>query len=248
MNPPWGLRPACRTTGGPEPAGIADRTIDGIRNDPGKQAMSIVSYHARVGESVLTALQANSDLFFELPQKAGPAEDELFYIDKDWWALSWLLSAKAREAQKHDVVRHAIMWNERDGEKLDEAAWRAAEAREAARLGIELVDTSLMPDDPALIAVQGSGPTDERLAQISYYVFDPTKVASLSAALDHLTEADMRAHFDPKLMQEHDVAGIRWTEEEPDVLDTILIPIFNALKAFYAHAARAGQYVLVVHW
>ena len=40
------------------------------------------------------------------------------------------------------------------------------------------------------------------------------------------------------------VAGILWTEEEPDVLDTILIPIFNGLKAFYGRAARAGQYVL----
>jgi hypothetical protein len=58
---------------------------------------------------------------------------------------------------------------------------------------------------------------------------------------------DLRAHFDPQVMEDFDVAGILWTEEEPDVLDAILIPVFNGLRAFYDRAARAGQYVLVVH-
>jgi len=40
--------------------------------------------------------------------------------------------------------------------------------------------------------------------------------------------------------------GIMWTEEAPDVFDTILIPCFNRLKVFYRLAALAEQYVLVV--
>jgi Domain of unknown function (DUF1877) len=59
---------------------------------------------------------------------------------------------------------------------------------------------------------------------------------------------DLRAQFDPQVMENFDVAGFLWTEEEPDVLDAILIPIFNRLKTFYDRAARAAQYVLVVHW
>lgn len=213
--------------------------------------MSIVSYHARVDESLLDALPTNPDLFRTLPEKAGPAEAELLYIDKDWWALSWLLSAKAREEQKHEAVIFAVARHESDAENRDKAAWEAAKAREAAKLGVELVDTQLMPDDPALIAIQGRGPRDARLAEVSYYggrAIPPAEVASLSAALNRITAADLRAQFDPRTMEDLGVAGILWTEEEPDVLDTILIPIFDSLKALYDRAARAGQYVLVVHW
>ncbi len=211
--------------------------------------MSIVSYHARVSESLLGALQANPDLFWALPKKAGPDEAELFFIDKDWQALSWLLSAKAREKQKHEAVMFALALRERGREKLDRVARDAAKAQEAAKLGVEPADTELMQDDPALIAIQGRGPIDARLAELGYggRAIAPAEVATLSAALDRLTEADMRTHFDPQAMEDLDVAGILWTEEEPDVLDTILIPIFNGLKAFYDRAARAGQYVLVVH-
>src|SRR5579859_7273529 len=111
------------------------------------QPMSIVSYHARVDGSVLGALKANQDLFWELPEKAGPAEPELLFIDKDWRALSWLLSAKAREEQKQEAVQFALMRNHRGAAKLDKPAWDAAEALEASRLGVELIDTKLMPDE-----------------------------------------------------------------------------------------------------
>jgi hypothetical protein len=211
--------------------------------------MSIVSYHARVGEGFLEALRTNPDLFWELPQKAGPAEEELLFIDKDWRALSWLLSAKAREEQKHEAVQFAVMRSERGVAKSDRLPWGDARAQEASKRGIELVDTDLMPDDTALLAIEGRGPRDERLAEIGYggRVFTPAEVANLAAALDPITEDEMRVTFDPRAMEDFDVAGILWTEEEPDVLDAILIPIFNRLKAFYGRAARAGQYVLVVH-
>jgi hypothetical protein len=172
------------------------------------------------------------------------------FIDKDRRALSWLLSAKAREEQKRAAVTFAVTQRERGEEKRDKPAWEAAKAHEAAKMGVELVDTKLMPDDPALIAIEGRGPQDPRLAEISYYggrVLPPAEVARLSAALEPIGAAEMRAQFDPQAMEKFDVAGILWTEEEPDVLDTILIPIFDRLKAFYGHAARAGQYVLVVH-
>ena len=211
--------------------------------------MSIVSYHARVGESLLGSLQANPDLFWELPQKAGPAEAELLYIDKDWRALSWLLSAKAREEQKQEAVQFARMWTESSAGKFGRSPAPSAKVQKAAALVIEWVDTKRMPDDPALTAIEGRGPSDPRLAEIGYggRVFAPAEVAALSAALDNITDGDLRAHFDPQVMEDFDVAGILWTEEEPDVLDAILIPVFNGLRAFYDRAARAGQYVLVVH-
>jgi hypothetical protein len=210
--------------------------------------MSIVSYHARVSENLLGALQTNPDLFWALPQDAGPAEAELLYIDKDWRALSWLLSAKAREERKHEVAFFALK-RRPDSHDLDKAAWDAAKAREASKLGFELVDTESMPDDPALIAIEGRGPEDERLADIGLggRAFVPAEVANLTAALADIAGEDMRAHFDPQVMEELDVAGMIWTQDDPDVLDAILIPIFDRLKAFYADAARAGQYVLVVH-
>ena len=125
--------------------------------------MSVVLYHARVDESTLEALVANPDLFWELPEHAAPAGAQLLYMDKDWPALSWLLSAKAREEQKHDVVVLAVSASRKGGEDLaDPDAWEAAKAEEASKRGFQLVDTKSMPDDPALTAIRGQGPRDSR--------------------------------------------------------------------------------------
>ncbi len=211
--------------------------------------MGIVSYHARIDEKLLEEMQLNPDLFWELPDCSDSAGPGLLYLDKDWMVLSWLLSAKAREEQKDEVVTFAVIANERHtGDKLTKPAWQAAKVREAAKRGFELVDTESMPDDPALTAIQGRGPRDTRL-QIGYgpRTFIPAEVAELSTALDRITEADLRKHFDPVVMESLDVEGILWTEEEPFVLDQILIPLFDRLKVFYRRAARACQHVLVVH-
>jgi hypothetical protein len=211
--------------------------------------MSIVSYHARVDESFLGTLQTNPDLFWELPKRAGPAEAELLFIDKDWRALSWLLSAKGREEQKQEAVQFARMWTTSSAGKFGRFSGPSAKVQKTAGMVIDMVDTKLMPDDPALTAIEGRGPQDPRLAEIGYggRVFTPAEVADLSAALDGITDGDLRAQFDPQVMEDFDVAGILWTEEEPDVLDVILLPVFNRLRAFYGRATRAGQYVLVVH-
>jgi len=126
--------------------------------------MSIVSYHARVDESFLGTLQTNPDLFWELPKKAGPAEAELLFIDKDWRALSWLLSAKAREEQKQEAVQFARMWATSSVGKFGRSPGPSARVQKTAELVIELVDTKLMPDDPALTAIEGRGLRDARLA------------------------------------------------------------------------------------
>ena len=121
--------------------------------------------------------------------------------------------------------------------------------QEAARRGFQLVDTASMPDEPALIANEGRGPTGRRYPKIGLHAqtFLPDEVADLSAALDRITDADVRAHFDPVVMEALDVEGIRWTdEEESDVLERILIPSFERLRAFYRLAALAGQHVIVV--
>src|ERR1700735_1109358 len=138
------------------------------RGGSGRQALSIVSYHARVGENLLEGLRTNADQFWNLPEDAGPAEAELLFIDKDWSALSWLLSSKAREECKHDAVQLAVTLGKPGAEMLDNLAWDAAKAREASKLGIELVDTKSMADEPALIAIEGRGSRDARLAHLGY--------------------------------------------------------------------------------
>lgn len=214
---------------------------------PPKLAMSIVSYHARIDERLLETLQANPDLFWELPEHSDSAGAQLLYLDKDWSALSWLLSSKAREEQKHDL---SLMRGQNSGENFAGPDARGnAKTQAAAKLGFQLVDTESMPDDPALIAIQGRGPRDSRFQQIGFgaRTFIPHEVAGLSASLDRITDADLREHFDPVVMEALDVEGIRWTEEEEsDVLEKILIPCFERLRAFYNLAALAGQHVLVV--
>jgi hypothetical protein len=144
--------------------------------------MGIVSYHARVGDSELEALQTNPDLFWELPQRSDSAGAERLYLDKDWSVLSWLLSSKSREEQKHSVAVFALMLGRNGTEGLaNPDAWDAAKAREASKLGFQLVNTESMPDEPALIAIEGRGPRDARLNGIGYggRAFDPAEVTRL---------------------------------------------------------------------
>lgn len=211
--------------------------------------MSIVCYHARVDEIMLDALQADPDLFWKLPQIADTAGAQLLFTDKDWSALCWLLSPKAREEQKHLVVEFTVNFDRTDEDRCGgHAGWEAAKAREAAKRGVQLVETESMPDEPALTAIHGRGPRDSRFEQIGFgaRTFVPAEVADLSAALDRITDADLREHFDPEVMESLDVAGIRWTEEEPDVLDAILIPVFDRIRIFYRLASQARQHVLAV--
>ncbi len=176
--------------------------------------MSIVLYHARIDASTLEALRADPELFWDLPQHADPGSVQQLYTDKDWEALCWLLSAKAREEQKHDVVGLALSLKRKDGESR--GAWDGAKAQEAAKRGFQLVETKSMPDEPALIAIQGRGPVEGRFLEIGLHaqIFTPDEVSALSAALDRITDADLRAHFDPQMMESLDVAGILWTEED----------------------------------
>lgn len=211
--------------------------------------MSIVLYHARVDASTLEALQANPELFWELPQHAAPDGVQRLYTDKDWAALCWLLSAKAREEQKHDVVVHALSSKRNDGAgHQSREAWQAAKAEEAAKRGFQLVDTQSMPAEPALIAIQGRGPEERRRPLIGLHtqIFIPDEVFALSAALDRITEADLRQHFDPQAMESLDVAGILWTEEDSDVFEKILVPVFERIRVLFRLAAKAGQHVVVV--
>jgi hypothetical protein len=211
--------------------------------------MSIVLYHARVDESTLEALKENPDLFWELPEQGDPAGVQLLFTDKDWAALCWLLSAKAREEQKHDIAGRALSLRKNDdADHVGREAWRAAKTQEAAKWGFQLVDTESMPDEPALIAIQGRGPIERRFPRIGLHtqIFVPDEVSALSAALDRITDADLREHFDPPVMEALDVAGILWTEEEPDVFDRILVPVFGRITALFKLAAQARQHVVVV--
>jgi hypothetical protein len=81
------------------------------------------------------------------------------------------------------------MWSESDAGKFGRSPGPFAKVRKTAELVIEWVDTKLMPDDPALTAIEGRGPRDPRLAEIRYggRVFSPAEVADLSAALGSRT-------------------------------------------------------------
>ncbi|HEX4160309.1 MAG TPA: DUF1877 family protein [Rhizomicrobium sp.] len=107
-----------------------------------------------------------------------------------------------------------------------------------------------MPDDPALIVSEGRGREDRRFPKIGRHAqtFFPDEVAELSAALNQITDAGLREHFDPRVMESLGVAGILWTEEEPDVFEKILVPVLERIRELFRLAAQAGQTVIVVIW
>jgi hypothetical protein len=215
--------------------------------------MSVVAYYARVSVETLDDLRQDKDAFWSLPEmpwdlseSAPPEGVECLYLDKEWEVLAWLCSPAGRAEKRHETAHFALLRSEADREtarSVDE--FKAAMAREAAKLGFTYVDPREFPYDPILCAIQGGWEDGEGVTiaglGLSACVFDLNEVRALASALDRVDEKALRAHFDVDEMALHDLPI-----DEPSDFDEFCLPAFRRLKALYSRAANAGQSVVVV--
>jgi hypothetical protein len=215
--------------------------------------MSIIAYYVHVDEAQLQAVREQPALIWNINSDPRFPKAALFDIDKDYDVLAWLLSEKKRKEQARQIASYlAIGREEASGRAFDKAEFARVKAEELAKLGAKPQDTDALPTDAALEAIEGRGTPSQRdpklnLGMGAARVFKPEEVRKLSAALDNVTDADLRRTFDRKTMAKLDVGGMGWLEEPDSVLDEFLIPAFHRLRAFYADAAKRGHYVFVVY-
>ncbi len=215
--------------------------------------MGIVAYFARVRVDQLERLKGEPEKFWSIPDSPNFSGAELTDLDRDWEILSWLLSPKKREEQKHQTVTVAVMHRNNAREIMeDDVAWAAAMKEEQTRLGIELSEPDDLPSDAVLVAIEGRGSEEQRVQEINFglggaRLFSTDEVHSLARELAKIGPEDLRANFVPEVMEKVDVGGIGWLTEPPSVLEEFIVPRLERLKEFYKNAAGANQCVLVVY-
>ncbi|KRC84421.1 hypothetical protein ASE25_21585 [Terrabacter sp. Root85] len=75
-------------------------------------------------------------------------------------------------------------------------------------------------------------------------LLEPDIVREVAEALGVVTDAELRARFDPEEMQRLDIYPQIW--EESDILDEYLLPNVQQLRDFYVRAAAHDAAVLIV--
>ncbi len=214
--------------------------------------MSIIAHYVHVDEAQLQTVREQPALVWDINSDPRFAKAALFDIDREYDVLAWLLSEKKRKEQVRQAANYQAIQRDIAGKGLNRAEFDRVEAEELEKLGAKPEDTDALPTDPALEAIEGRGTPSQRdqklnLGMGAARVFKPEEVRKLSAALDRVTDADLRRTFDRKTMAKLDVGGMDWLEEPDSVLDEFLIPAFHRLRAFYADAANRGHYVFVVY-
>ena len=71
----------------------------------------------------------------------------------------------------------------------------------------------------------------------------PERVGDVAVLLADLPPDDLRSRFTHRAFRQAEVYPDVW--DTPDVLTTFVLPAYDALRAFYAEAAAAGDAVLV---
>lgn len=104
-------------------------------------------------------------------------------------------------------------------------------------------DWSVGDAGPAGGAILGGRPVGEDNGYGPARLLEPEAVGSVAAALGRVSDADLRARFDPVDMQRLDIYPQMW--DEPDVLEEYLMPYVAQLRDFYVRAASRGEGVLV---
>jgi hypothetical protein len=74
-------------------------------------------------------------------------------------------------------------------------------------------------------------------------LLEPELVREVAEALGVVTDAELRARFDPEEMQRLDIYPQIW--DEGDILDEYLMPNVQQLRDFYARAAARDAAVLI---
>jgi hypothetical protein len=214
--------------------------------------MGIIAYYVHVSAEQMQLLRAAPANLWQMQGDAKFEGAELYDMDKDWQIIPWLLSEKRREEQKWEIAQLAASM--RKGVSIrDRSAFEQAVEDERKRLGVttNMELTNKMPDDVALIAIEGRGSADQRDEAIDLglgpaRVLPPKEVKELSEQLAALGPDDLGRHFDRKEMARWDVGGFDWLDDDDPALE-FLITAFDKLKAFYKRAAESGHFVLIVH-
>ena len=143
--------------------------------------MGIVAYYARLSADQVQVLKHEPERLWSIRDDAGFPGAELTDLDRDWEILSWLLSAKKREEQKHQKVELAVM-RRRDAREImkDNAAWAEAMKEEQTRLGIELSEPDDLPSDTLLIAIEGRGEEEHRIQETDFGLKPTIRISHLT--------------------------------------------------------------------
>lgn len=209
--------------------------------------MGITASYARVSSSDLDGIRAEPDEFWEVEEmswdlsETAPKISERLELDKMWDNLSWLCSplGRAEAHQMAALVRIGTRIKAKD-------EFKAALAKEVARMGLIWVDPDTLPDDPILSAIQGRRGNDQKSdipdCGLHASIFTPAEVENLYSALSALNLDDLRKRFVVREIEALQLAG-DWEEYE---LEKFYLPAFQRLKTLYGRAARAGQHVIVV--
>lgn len=215
--------------------------------------MSIIAYYAHVDDAQLQTIREQPTLVWDIGSDPRFASATLFDIDRDYDVIAWLISAKKRKEQAHQVAIYRAFDRQREsGSDDDKSEFTRVLNEELQTLGVTPEDPDAIPTDAALEAIEGRDTEDQRDPEINDDLgsgrhFRPDEVRKLSEALDRVTEADLRKSFDRVEMAKFDVGRIGWLKEEDSVLDQFLIPAFRKLQAFYRQAAKSGHHVLVIY-
>lgn len=214
--------------------------------------MSIIAYYVHLTAEQMAQLRLAPEKVWQMRSDPAFAEAELFDMDKNWQVIPWLLSEKKREEQKWQraqtaaLIRRVVPLGDREGFKRV-----LAEEREKLGVTTDVATTNKMPNDPALIAIEGRGSTEQRDELISFgmggaRVFPPAEVKMLSEELSKIGAEELRRNFNRREMSRWDVGGVGWLQEKDSVLDEFLIPTFKKVQGFYNRAATSEHYVLVI--
>jgi hypothetical protein len=215
--------------------------------------MSIIAYYLHVNDTQLHAIQERPAVVWNVNSDPRFAKAALIDVDKDYEVVAWLLSEKKRKEQAHQVATFKAISHESDVK----ANWSKAEfskvvAAELQKLGLEVEDTNALDTDAVLEAIEGRGTEAQRDPKINFglgsaRVFQPNEVKKLAAALEQVSDANLRKSFNRSMMAKFEVGGMDWLDEKDSALDDFLIPAFKRIQMFYMEAAKRSHYVLVIY-
>jgi hypothetical protein len=100
-------------------------------------------------------------------------------------------------------------------------------------------------EGPAALAILGGEEIGEDLGMGPARFLTPSQVREVAAALAGITDAELRARFDPQRMQALDIyPDVIWVRDGDDAFD-YLMDNFAPLVEFYADAAARGDGVIL---
>lgn len=197
--------------------------------------MSIVAYYCRLSNDQLDSSIKNPEMLQAYSVKELPGA-ELIDIDQSWGPIAWLVSPRKRLEQHNFALRLNVGL----GESLTDDLKR--QLKELVRQ-IEEAE-----EDLALVAIEGRTDVPEQrlgLGLDGVSVFNCDRVTELSDALARITLEDLKAHYNPELMDREHVFPQHWSEEGNDDMNVYVVPNLERLKEFYANADNEKQAIIV---